>query len=137
MSIAFSLPDEKYFASGSRDGTIRIYDGEVTSIAYSPDGKRLISGHPYDTVRIWKSSTYQLLTTLRSRSRGVTSRVYSFDGLRIVSGFFDRTILVWDAESGEIAGEPITGHGDCVKSVCISPCGKRIVSGSQGGTARV
>ena len=63
--------------------------------------------------------------------------VYSFDGLHIVSGFFDGTILVWDAESGEIAGEPITGHGDCVKSVCISPCGKRVVSGSQGGTARV
>ena len=62
---------------------------------------------------------------------------YSFDGSRIVSGSDDKTILVWNAESGEIIGEPITGHKRGVNSVCFSPDGRRILSGSDDTTARV
>ena len=60
-----------------------------------------------------------------------------FDGSHIVSGSKDKKILIWNAESGEIIGEPITGHDSCVNSVCFSPDGKRILSGSDDNTARV
>ncbi|KAJ7794497.1 WD40-repeat-containing domain protein [Mycena olivaceomarginata] len=58
-------------ASGSDDETVRIWDastgaevmkmeghsGLVSSVAFSPDGARVVSGSDDDTVRIWDAST--------------------------------------------------------------------------------
>ena len=150
--VVFSPSDRKHVASGSYDSTICIWDVNrrelavgplightfsVLSVAYSPDGTRLVSGSTDNTVRIWNSETGHLLSTLNGHSNPVLSVAYSLDGSRIVSGSGDNTILVWDAQSGQIVCGPITGHHDCVKSVCFSPDGKQILSGSYDSTARV
>ena len=149
--IAFSPSNKKHVASGSHDATICIWnierrelavspltghDGEVTSIAYSPDGTRLVSGSFDETIRIWNSETGQLLSTLNRHSRRVSSVAYSFDGSRIVSGSSDKTIIVWDAQSGQIICGPISA-GHYVKSVCFSRDGEQIFSGSRHGDVRV
>ena len=151
-SIVFSPPDGNHVAWGSSNNTICIWNVEqkklavgsltghtdhVLALAYSPDGKRLVSSSFDKTVRIWKPKTGHLLSTLRGHSTWVVSIAYSFDGLRIVSGSFDNTILVWNAQTGQIISGPITGHDATVKSVCFSPDGNRILSGSSDNTARV
>ncbi|PAV22983.1 WD40 domain containing protein [Pyrrhoderma noxium] len=151
-SVVFSPSDGKHVASGSDDNIFCIWDIErrelavgpltghmdsVDSVAYSPDGTRLVSGSSDRTVRIWNPATGDLLSTLNGHSRQVSSVAYSFDGSRIVSGSNDNTILVWDAQSGQIVCGPITGHDECVLSVCFSPDGMQILSGSWDGTACV
>ncbi|MFC1783498.1 WD40 repeat domain-containing protein [Planctomycetota bacterium] len=123
------------------------HEGSVNSLAFSPDGQRIISGSSDKTIKIWDTTIYrdtwepdidaynyyprlELLTLIGHEAR-VGSVAFSYDGKRIVSSGGDNTIKVWDP-----AFEVLAGHENPVFSVAFSPDGKRIVSGSgdQGGT---
>ena len=81
------------------------------SVAYSPDGQRIISGSYDKTIRIWDAETSAAVgKPLEGHSGWVESVAYSPDGQHIISGSEDKTIRIWDAETGAAFGEPIEGH---------------------------
>ena len=93
----------------------------ITSVAYSPDGKTIVSGSYDRTIKVWDAGvwapTRQIASTLSAdaspaclagtlelkaskegaHSSAVLSVTYSPDGKTIVSGSVDKTIKVWDA----------------------------------------
>jgi WD40 repeat protein len=72
----------------------------VTSVAYSPDGKHIVSGSGDGTVHVWDAQSGHLAAgPFEGHSDWVTSVAYSPDGKHIVSGSGDRTVRVWDPES--------------------------------------
>ena len=110
----------------------------VTSVAFSPDGKRIVSGSSDNTLRLWDAATGQPIgAPLTGHTDSVNSVAFSPDGKRIVSGSDDKTVRVWDADTGQQIGPRLTGHRDDVRSVVFSPDGTRIVSGSTDETVRV
>jgi WD40 repeat protein len=111
---------------------------QVTSVAFSPDGKSIVSGSHDTTVHIWHVETGAALREpLEGHTDQVTSVAFSPDGKRIVSGSYDNTVRIWDGETGAALREPLEGHTDWVTSVAFSPEGKRIVSGSYDKTVRI
>ncbi|KAF7972326.1 hypothetical protein HWV62_18430 [Athelia sp. TMB] len=114
------------------------HDGPVTSVSFSPDGSRIVSGSTDQTVRVWDAVTGRAaLPPLEGHTGAVCSVAFSADGSRIVSGSADKTIRVWDALTGRALLPPLEGHEGTVWSVSFSPDGRRIVSGSQDSTVRV
>jgi WD40 repeat protein len=120
--------------------------GAVTSVALSPDGRRIVSsvdggivnGAPENTVRIWDAATGQEIgAPLNGHTGHLNSVAFSPDGRRIVSGSQDKTIRLWDATTGQEIGAPLTGHTDEVTSVAFSQDGLRVVSGSLDKTVRL
>jgi WD40 repeat protein len=105
-------------------------------VAFSPDGRRIVSGSVDGTVRVWYGSSGQQISILKGHEDWVYSVAFSPDGRRIVSGSGDKTVRVWDGSSGQQISI-LKGHEGWVGSVAFSPDGRRIVSGSGDGTVRV
>ena len=105
-------------------------------MAFSPDGKQIVSGSGDDTLKLWDATTGDEILTLTGHTGGVSSVAFSSDAKWIVSGDFDGALKVWDAKMGQ---EPLTlkGHTEWVWSVAFSPDGKRIVSASNDQTVKV
>ena len=67
----------------------------VTSVAFSPDGNRIVSGSYDESVRVWGAKTGEHLRELQGHTDWVTSVAFSPDGTRIVSGSHDKSVRVW------------------------------------------
>ncbi|ETW79266.1 hypothetical protein HETIRDRAFT_172842 [Heterobasidion irregulare TC 32-1] len=114
------------------------HKSSVNFVAFSPDGKRIVSGSHDKTIRVWDIETGEAVSPpFEGRTDTVTSVTFSPDGKRIVSSSHDATILLWDTDTGEAVSPPFKGHTDGVTSVAFSPDGKRIVSGPQDATIQV
>jgi hypothetical protein len=112
------------------------HEGGVWSVAFSPDGRRIVSGSSDRSVRVWDASSGQVVSTLKGHEDWVRSVAFSPDGRRIVSGSNDGSVRVWDASSGQVVST-LKGHEGWVRSVAFSPDGRRIVSGSADRSVRV
>jgi WD40 repeat protein len=117
--------------------TLAEHEGPVTSVVFSPDGARIISGSHDKTVRIWDIlSGVEVVPPMRGHHGFILSVSCSPDGTRVASGSDDMSIRVWDACLGTEVMQ-IQGHNDWVLSVAFSRDGTRIVSGSRDSTIHV
>jgi hypothetical protein len=120
----------------SNQRTFRGHTDNVTGVAFSPDGTRLVSGSFDQTLRVWDVGTGREALALQGHTDGVTCVAFSPDSERLVSGGYDRTLRAWDAQTGR---EVLTlkGHRGSVRRVTFSPDGRRIASGGDDQTLRV
>jgi WD40 repeat protein len=93
-------------------------DEEVTSVAFSADGRLLATGSNDGTARVWE------IATGRERMRaphdsGVSTVAFDPAGTRIASGSKDGTLRVWEVASGRELLR--IEHGEEVRQVAFAP----------------
>jgi WD40 repeat protein len=112
----------------------------VTSVAFSTDGTRLVSGSNDKTVQLWDVSRRQRIGDPMIGHQGLVlsvAFVADGDGNEIVSGGNEHALRFWNAVVGQPPTEPLVGHDGPVTSVAISPDSRRIVSGGVDGTVQL
>jgi WD40 repeat protein len=148
--VVFS-PDARFsrLASVSADGTMRIWDvtagrkliefpraDDVYAVAFSREGRRLVSGGWDRVVKVWDAHTGQLLEDVSDPTGGVRSVAFHpKDDRVLVWGSSDSTIKMWNGMTKEI--RTLHGHTSWVESVAFSPDGEWIASGILDGTIKL
>src|SRR5580693_4178779 len=83
--------------------TLKGHTRQVTSVAYSPDGKTLASGSREGISKLWDVATGKELATLNSHNSWVKSVAFSPDGKTLASGsghLPSAEIKLWDVATG-------------------------------------
>src|SRR4029077_5681383 len=89
-------------ATGRMIQTFRRDDrNAVWKVAFSPDGRRLLSGS-YKTFQLWDATTGRLVRTFEEHTKTVWPVAFSPDGRYLLTGSFDKTLKLWDAASGQL-----------------------------------
>jgi WD40 repeat protein len=86
-------------SSGRLRQSLRAHRGDVWALAFSPDGKVLVSGDGdwsrAGPVKMWDAATGEAHGEL-AHTGEVLCVAFSADGKRLAAGRRDRTIRVWD-----------------------------------------
>lgn len=144
--------DARLLASGSEDGTARIWDlargaetlkldvaiapdgsEPVYTVAFGPDGRQLLTGDGDGAIRLWDLAAGREDAKIEGHDEAVWSVAFLPDGRRVVSGSDDKTVRLWDLASGRERLR-YEGAGDGVNHVAISRDGRRLAAGTDGPT---
>ncbi|CAN5217722.1 hypothetical protein BH20ACI2_BH20ACI2_05450 [soil metagenome] len=137
-------PDGKMLATGSRDGTAKIWDATkeelrvtlkghkrgVHRLAFSPDGRILATGSNDKTAKLWDTGTGRLIASLQHRGT-VWSIAFSPDGSLVATASDnEKKANVWDAKTGRLVAELAGGR----PPVAFSPDGRTLATASRDKT---
>jgi len=120
-------------------GHIAGYTRSITSVAFSSDGTRLLTGSWDRTAKLWDVATGSCIRTFIGHISSVMSVAFSPDGTRILTGSLDGMggiAKLWDVATG-VCIRTYSEHTDMVSSVAFSPDGACVLTGSDDGTAKL
>jgi len=122
---------------------------EVSSVAFSPDGRHIISGgNIKNSLKLWDIATGREIRTFIGDTDAIYSVAFSPDGRYVLSGSANHAIKLWDVTTGKEI-RALTGHtkemqstwaGEkdaLIISLAFSPDGLYVLSGSSDKTLKL
>jgi len=125
------LVKEWEFSNPARERTFQAHNNQVCGMAFSLDGRILVSSSP--EIRLWDVDSQQQLSQLSPRSILFTECAISRDGRTLAVADFNGLITLWNMASLQQAGT-LNGHKEHLDptGLAFSPDGNTLVSVSKG-----
>lgn len=147
-------PNSNTLASGDVEGDIKLWNlgslsdqpikilrqnqQTINSLAFSSDGKRLVSGANNGTIKIWDTKTWKEYSVNGQHLESVNSVAFSPDGCLIASGSDDKKIKIWNVQNQQCSEiYTLEKHDKAVTAVVFTPDGQKLISGGKDRKIRV
>jgi WD40 repeat protein/tRNA A-37 threonylcarbamoyl transferase component Bud32 len=113
--------------------------GNVWEVAYTPDGKTVVSRGGSDTLYLWEAATLRLRAHLQGHPDNITAMALSPNGRRLLTGggHRDGVVRLWDLDTGQLLRRFEGRHGLEVTRLAFSPDGRRALSSSQDSLVKL
>ena len=105
--------------TGNQTASLSGHTSWVRSLAFSSNGKSLVSGSDDKTIKLWDVQTGGLVRTFHGHTGWICCISISVDSTTIASGSYDKTICLWDIQTGGC--HCIVRQQDKAKCVSFSP----------------
>jgi WD40 repeat protein len=107
----------------------------VRSLAYSPDGRHLVSASDDGFVRIWQTADGMLLRNLDGHPAGIITVAFSPEGTVLASASADGKVRLWRVSDGTLLEN--LDHPGPVLSLAFAPDGRNLATGTWDGALLV
>lgn len=152
-NVIASPKDPAVFATSCKDRKVRVFagqkavaespahGGDVEDLAFSPDGRWIVTASDDRLVRILDASDGKVVRVLGEQPElghleVVFAVSFSPSGEQVASASQDGTVRLWNAKTGARIAV-LRGHEDQVVSVAWSPDGARLASAGYDHAARL
>jgi WD40 repeat protein len=112
------------------------HQGPVVAVAFSPDGRIVLTGSGDRNARLWNVDTGKLRGYPLKHDGPVSVAAFSPNGLTVITGGWDRVARLWTTETGLPISQPLR-HDGSLRSLAIGPDGRTVLTGSYDRTAQL
>jgi WD40 repeat protein len=120
--------------TGKPLANLKGHTSQVNCLAWTADGKTLISGSSDSSIRTWNTTTWHQIAVCAGHTDDVYGVAISPNGRILASASEDSTARLWNLENGQPIGSPLQ-HGDSLFCVSFSMDGKLLATGCEDGNA--
>ncbi|KAG1822683.1 WD40-repeat-containing domain protein [Suillus subaureus] len=114
--------------TGGLVATLEGHKESVLCLAWTPDGKMLISGSADNSIRTWSTTTWKQIAVLDGHTSNVYDIAISPNGRILASASGDKTARLWNLDNNQPIRLPLQ-HANCVLRVSFSADGKLLATG--------
>jgi len=132
-----SLLAEAMRSIDAQRSSLEGHTAELTSAAFSPDGRRIVTASRDATAKVWDAATGTIVATLSGHGARVDSVSFGPDSSRIVTASADHTVRQWDARTGKLLATFDHPVGMLPWSAVFSPDGTRVLTAGGGFTGEL
>jgi WD40 repeat protein len=139
--VAVAASDKLAWVIGTDDSNVvrRLagHHGSVMTVAFSPDGRRIVTGGFDNTVIAWDVATgLPLSRPMRHRGPFWYAVAFSSDGQTVVTGCDDATSRIWDIATSRPIG-PMLPHDAALRTAVFADNDSQIITGTSVGTTYI
>ena len=122
--------------TGALQKSLSISTDESCSVAFSPDGSRIVGPGDDGEAVVWDIATGSVSLTLTSHSAAVKATAWSPDGTMVATGAYDGEAMLWSATTGNEIGA-FAEHGRNITAVAFSPDSAYFATASGDDTVKI
>jgi WD40 repeat protein/serine/threonine protein kinase/two-component SAPR family response regulator len=122
--------------TGNEVGQFAGHEGPVTTVAFSPDNRLLLSGGLDAVLRLWDVAGGEQMHRFDGHSSGIMAVVFSGDGTYAASGAQDGTVIVWDVVTGDLLRQ-IQAHASVLHHLAFTADSSGLWSAAEDGAVHL